>query len=171
MTIRNFNSLFQPKSVVLIGEELGAKGTRAAVVVTAGVRNELKQAMLAAARPLHAAHPRSQLRGPYAAAKWTQRQLFPSAPRRRPRLRVTVGCAYHGHRRLGARTQYWLFAGCFSGRHGRRRLWRFAGLPCRRYAKPRHPALHGSGHERAEVYVGGPARCPVQASHRRQGGA
>src|ERR1700730_16626945 len=117
MTIRNFESLFQPKSVVLIGastragslglitarnllsggfsgriwfvnpkyrtveghdcypsvaalpaapqlavlvtppatipqliEELGAKGTRAAVVITAGVRNELKQAMLTAAR-------------------------------------------------------------------------------------------------------------------------
>src|SRR5262245_38802627 len=34
----------------LIGE-LGAKGTRAAVVITAGIRGELKQAMLDAARP------------------------------------------------------------------------------------------------------------------------
>jgi acetyltransferase len=35
---------------VLIGE-LGAKGTRAAVVITAGIRGELRQAMLDAARP------------------------------------------------------------------------------------------------------------------------
>ena len=41
----------------------------------------------------------------------------------------------------------------------------------RRCAKPRHPALHGIGDARAEVHVGGPARRPVQARHRRQGRA
>ena len=40
-----------PATIPQLIEELGAKGTRAAVVITAGVRNELKQAMLAAARP------------------------------------------------------------------------------------------------------------------------
>ena len=40
-----------PSSIPGIIEELGEKGTRAAVVITAGVRDELKQAMLEAARP------------------------------------------------------------------------------------------------------------------------
>jgi acetyltransferase len=40
-----------PASIPGVMRELGEKGTRAAVVVTAGVRDELKQAMLEAARP------------------------------------------------------------------------------------------------------------------------
>ena len=38
-----------------------------------------------------------------------------------------------------------------------------------RYAEPRHPALYGIGHARAEVHVGGAARGAIQARHRRQG--
>ena len=40
-----------PQTVPQLIEELGAKGTRAAVVITAGIRGELKQAMLDASRP------------------------------------------------------------------------------------------------------------------------
>ena len=40
-----------PKTIPALIGELGAKGTRAAVVITAGIRGDLKQAMLDAARP------------------------------------------------------------------------------------------------------------------------
>ena len=40
-----------PATIPQLIEDLGAKGTRAAIVITAGVRGELKQAMLDAARP------------------------------------------------------------------------------------------------------------------------
>ncbi len=40
-----------PQTIPQLIEELGAKGTRAAVVITAGIRGELKQAMLDASRP------------------------------------------------------------------------------------------------------------------------
>jgi acetyltransferase len=40
-----------PQSIPQLVGELGAEGTRAAVVITAGIRGELKQAMLDAARP------------------------------------------------------------------------------------------------------------------------
>jgi acetyltransferase len=40
-----------PQTVPQLISELGAKGTRAAVVVTAGIRGDLKQAMLDASRP------------------------------------------------------------------------------------------------------------------------
>jgi acetyltransferase len=40
-----------PETVPGLISELGANGTRAAVVITAGIRNELKHAMLEAARP------------------------------------------------------------------------------------------------------------------------
>jgi acetyltransferase len=40
-----------PATIPALIQELGVKGTRAAVVITAGVRAELKQAMLDAARP------------------------------------------------------------------------------------------------------------------------
>ena len=40
-----------PPTIPALIEELGEKGTRAALVITAGIRGELKQAMLSAARP------------------------------------------------------------------------------------------------------------------------
>src|SRR5215207_6579067 len=40
-----------PQTVPALIGELGEKGTRAAVVITAGIRGDLKQAMLDAARP------------------------------------------------------------------------------------------------------------------------
>jgi len=40
-----------PATIPELIAELGAKGTRAAVVITAGIRNDLKRAMLEAARP------------------------------------------------------------------------------------------------------------------------
>jgi acetyltransferase len=40
-----------PRTIPQLIGELGAKGTRAAVVITAGIRGELKQSMLDAARP------------------------------------------------------------------------------------------------------------------------
>src|SRR6476646_676365 len=40
-----------PATVPQLIAELGAKGTRAAVVITAGIRGDLRQSMLTAARP------------------------------------------------------------------------------------------------------------------------
>ncbi len=69
-----------PQTVPQLIGDLGAKGTRAAVVITAGIRGDLKQAMLDASRPLHAAHPGPQLRRPHAAAHRAQRQLLHPQP-------------------------------------------------------------------------------------------
>ena len=155
----------------LIGE-LGAKGTRAAVVITAGVRDELEARDAGGRAAAPAAHPGSQLPGPDAAAHRPQRQLLASpAARRRPRLPVAVGRADHRHHRLGARAQHRLLARRLARRHGRRRFRRPARLSRRRRPEPRHPALHGIGHARAEVHVGGAARGAIQARHRRQGRA
>ena len=119
-----------------------------------------------------AAHPGSQLPRPDAAAHRRSTPAFRTSRRWRATSRSCRNRArlITGHHRLGARPQHRLLACRLAGRHGRRRFRRHARLSRRRRAEPRHPALHGIRHQRAEVHVGGAARGALQTGHRRQGG-
>ena len=145
--------------------ELGAKGTRAAVVITAGVRGELKQAMLDAARPHTAAHPGPQLPRPDAAGHRPQRQLLRTARRCAGDLAFVSqsGALITAIVDWARGARHRLLARRLARRHGRRRLRRPARLPGRRRQEPRDPALHGIGDAARQVHVGGAARGAHQA--------
>ena len=78
------------------------KGTRAAVVITAGIRDELKRAMLEAARPHLLRIQGPNCLGLMLPAHRPQRQLLASAAAgRRPRVPLAVGRADHGASSIG----------------------------------------------------------------------
>ncbi len=124
-----------PATVPALIEALGARGTRAAIVLTAGLDAAQKQAMLQGGAPAPAAHPRPELHRPAVAACGLNASFaHTDAPRRQPGLRLAVGRAGHRGARLGQRARHRLFALRLARRACRRRLRRPARLPGQRRA-------------------------------------
>ena len=108
-----------PQTVPQLIRELGEKGTRAAVVITAGIRGDLKAAMLDASRP-HLL----RVQGPNCLGLMLPRiglnaSFSNCAPLPGDLAFVSQsGALHHGYPRLGARAQRRLFARGFARRHG-----------------------------------------------------
>ena len=161
-----------PATIPGVIAELAAKGTRAAVVITAGVSRRTARRDAEGLQGDVLAHRGPKLPRPYFAAARAQRQLQPPhAAQGRPRLPVAIGRAHHRDRRLGKLARHRLLARRVAGRHGGRRFRRSARLPRRQHAEPRDPALHGAVDAGAEVSVGRAPRRPRQAGNRAEGGA
>ena len=86
-----------PATVPGLIAELGARGTRAAVVITAGLDATQKQAMLDAARPYLLPHHRTQHRRPDGAARSKPERQFRARRRRRP-ASIALPFAVRRHR-------------------------------------------------------------------------
>ena len=91
-----------PGFVPAIIADAGARGTRAAVIITAGIGGALRQSVLDAARPYCLRIQGPNCLGLLRPAHRPQRQLLaPHAEGRRPCVRLAVGRARHRHYRLG----------------------------------------------------------------------
>jgi predicted CoA-binding protein len=160
-----------PSTVPALIAELGAKGTRAVVVITAGLSSEIKQAALNAARPrclriigpncLGIAVPGIGLHANFGLSRPSPRQA---------RFPVPVGRAHHRHFRLGRGARDWFLLCGVDGRHGGRRCRRSARLSCRRHRHRRDPALSRDYPGGAQVHVGGALGRTRQAGDRDQVG-
>ena len=165
-----------PAAIPGLIAELGARGCRAAVVVTAGFGEgeraegeQLRQKMLEAARPAPPAHRRAQLPRLHLARPRHQCELRPpDAAGRRPRLRHPVRRDRHRPSRLGRGARLRLLARRLARRHGRRRFRRPPRLPRPRSRHARDPPLRREHHARAQVHVGRPDRGARQAGDRHQ---
>ncbi len=128
-----------PETVPGLLGELGARGTRAAVVITAGFAELGERGPSAAAGGARGgaapspAHRRAQLRRRDGAGDRARCELLPyRAAGGRSRLRQPVGRADHRRARLGRAARHRLFARRLAGRHGGRRFRRHARLSRRR---------------------------------------
>ena len=137
-----------PQGSQLIAD-LGRRGTRAAIVITAGVRAELKQQMLDAAKPYNLRILGPNIIGLMVPGAGLNASFSHIAPASAIWRSVTVGGVDHRHRRLGAAARLGFshvvslgdkvdvdFGDC----------WTIS----RPTLDPRHPALHGIDHARAK---------------------
>ena len=158
-----------PQTIPQLIGELGAKGTRAAVVITAGMRGDLKQAMLDASRPYTL-----RIQGPNCVGLMLPRIGLNASFSPKPLAGDIAFLSQSGA----------LITGIIDWAHGRNigfshvvSLGDMADVDfgdlldylAADASLPLHPALYGIGHARAEVHVGRPARRQIQTRHRRQG--
>ena len=160
-----------PATVPGLVRELGEKGTRAAVVITAGLTHEngLRQAMLDAAKPYL-----FRIIGPNTVGlmipplKLNASFAHMAANPGGIALLSQSGAIATSLDRLGGRQPYRLLADHIAGRHGRcgcRRLSRHAGRRCQ---DARHRDVSGIDPQSAQVHVGGTRGRASEAGDRDQ---
>ena len=162
-----------PGPIPALIAELGERGTRAAVVITAAPHGDgaaFDAAMLARrkARGVRILGPNC-LGMIVPGAGLNASFAHTSAPRRRPRARLAVGRHRHLGARLGEGARHRLFPPRLARQHDRRR--------CRRPARPSgarpqgagDPALSRGHPRRPQLHVGGTGGGAVEAGHRAEG--
>lgn len=120
-----------PQTVPALIADLGARGSKAAIVLTAGLAqvtdargNTLQQAMLEAAKPPCVPDPWAELCRALGAGMRTERKLCAHRGAARScRLHFAIGCARHSSPRLGKIEKHWLLALHLHGRRCRCRFW------------------------------------------------
>ena len=160
----------RPDTVPGLVASLGARGTKAAVVITAGfgevgdTGRQLQKQMLEAARPQSAAHRRTQLRGHHRAAGRTRCELLASrAATRGYRARQPIGGDGHRDAGLGCAARHRLLTCRLARGYGRCRFRGHARLSRGRPGHPCDPPIRRRDHLRAQVHVGRPCRRAQQA--------
>ena len=142
-----------PATVPGLIAALGQLGTKAAVVLTAGISAGkdaqgcgLREAMLKARPAASVARSRTQLRRAHHSRHRSQRELRPYLRGSgQTRLRFPVRRADHRDTQLGEVQGHRLLPFRLTGRQRRRGLRRHARLSGQRSAHQRHPALHRVG--------------------------
>ena len=166
-----------PGTVPGIIAQLGEKGTKAAVVISAGFieghsknGRELQQAMLDAAKPhtLRIVGPNClgvMAPGGFLNASFAHIHALPGRLAFVAQSGAVIASVldWATHRRIG-------FSHFVSlGGHGGRRFWRHARLSRQRQPHPRHSSVCRGRHPRPEIHVGGTGGIPNEAGHRGQG--
>ncbi len=166
-----------PQTVPGLIADLGKRGTKGAVVITAGFNElgtdegtALEQAMLDAAKPHIDAHRGAELPGRPVHGGRPQRLLRAGGGEEgRRRLRRAVRRDADDDPGLGERARHRLFASGLAGRHDRCRFRRHARLSRHRSEHPFHPALYRDHHPCAQIHVGGARGGAAETRDRHQG--
>jgi len=159
-----------PKTVPGIIAELGHKGCRAAVVITAGLTGDLTKSMLEAAEPLSYAYHRPQLPWHPDTELESGRELRAhTREARRHRACVSIGRDNGGHARLGGRRGRRVQSRRLDRGRCRRRYRRHARLSRGRRHEQGRFSLHRGDQGCGEVHVRGKALLARQARDRHQG--